>query len=81
MSGVWERGYRAHGLWVGSTRIGVVGLAPFMPGRRTAYYWSADGKSGERKSLRAAKRAVEIALERRAGRSKASAMPASKGSP
>ena len=58
----WEHGHRCHGLWVGNRRLGFVGLPP--RGSPVVYSWSVDreyGPTGTRKTLRAAKRAVERA--------------------
>ncbi len=57
----WEHGYRCHGYWLGLERVGFIGLPP--PGYPTTYSWSVGIKrtTGEEATLRAAKRAVEVA--------------------
>ncbi len=68
----WERGYRVHGFWLGNQRMGHVGLPP--RGFLVVYRWALDDasavpieasdppSSGEAKSLRSAKRAVNRAF-------------------
>jgi hypothetical protein len=61
----WERGYRAHGYWLGIARLGVVTIGPRgfrRPG--DGYLWRLDSwwhnaPSLHAPTLRAAKRAVE----------------------
>ncbi len=60
----WEHGYRCHGLWLGSNRLGRVSIGPkgLWDG---LYRWELDGHpatSGEAKTLGKAKRQVEEAL-------------------
>lgn len=61
----WEQGYRCHGLWRGTERLGYVSLGPL---RRwdCIYRWGVDADKsappGEAKTLRSAKLAVERAL-------------------
>lgn len=54
----WVRGYRVHGYWIGGERIGWVGLSP-RTGARLVYSWECRAQRGEKRTLRAAKRAVQ----------------------
>jgi len=66
----WEHGYRCHGYWLGTKRVGYVGLEPYCGGlgnvKANGYGWGVtlsggghqDAK-GHTRTLRAAKRAVE----------------------
>ena len=56
----WERGYLAHGYWLGKERLGQVklGLKKEWDG---IYRWQAGSHSGEASTLEDAKRAVEQA--------------------
>jgi hypothetical protein len=62
----WERGYRVHGYWLGTERVGWVSLGPRAVTRaaRDGYGWGVvlpKGKTleGRAASLRQAKRKVE----------------------
>lgn len=69
----WEHGYRCHGYWLGLERLGFVGLPPrFATAATYGYGWSfgAPGDkevSGRTRTLRAAKKAVEQAYQRKDG--------------
>jgi hypothetical protein len=59
----WEHGYRCHGFWLGTFRVGCVsiGVRPWDG----IYRWELDGgltSKGEVRDLRTAKRQVEAAL-------------------
>ncbi|MBI2316325.1 MAG: hypothetical protein HYY28_09685 [Betaproteobacteria bacterium] len=57
----WERGYLAHGYWLGKQRVGTVKLGP--KGEWDGVYrWQAGNHAGEAASLVEAKRAVESAV-------------------
>ncbi len=58
---VWERGYFAHGYWLGDERLGTVKLGP-KSDWDGIYRWQAGTHSGEAASLQEAKRAVESAV-------------------
>lgn len=51
---VWERGYRCHGFWIGTKRLGVVGYGPGKGAAKAGgYTWeygppSADGQPSRR---------------------------------
>src|SRR3989442_10246755 len=53
----WERGYLAHGYWLGKERLGQVKLGPKKEWDRI-YRWRAGHHSGETATLDGAKRAV-----------------------
>jgi hypothetical protein len=54
----WERGFLSHGYWLGKSRLGVVKLGP--RGEWDGLYrWQAGNRSGQARTLREAKRAVE----------------------
>jgi len=57
----WEHGYRKHGYWIGTRRIGVVYLGPpgFWDGIYRCYLDANDEVIWEHKTLRAAKRRIE----------------------
>jgi hypothetical protein len=58
---LWERGYRSHGLWLGSERVGVILLdRDARPDSR--YRWKAGTHAGAAGTLKEAKRAVEEAV-------------------
>jgi len=58
---LWERGYLAHGYWLGSARLGTVKLGP--KGEWDGVYrWQAGTHAGETPTLKEAKRAVEQAV-------------------
>jgi len=57
----WERGYLAHGYWLGKERLGQVKLGPKKEWDRI-YRWRAGNHSGEAATLDEAKRAVEQAV-------------------
>lgn len=69
----WERGYRVHGYWLGSIRLGMVGLPLGREAiAKYGYVWryDRDGEEhieGRAKTLRAAKREVEREYRRRCG--------------
>ncbi len=56
----WERGYLAHGYWLGKERLGQVRLGPKKEWDGV-YRWEAGNHSGEAATLDEAKRAVEQA--------------------
>lgn len=58
----WERGYRTHGLWVGGTRVAIIGLPPH--GFPIRYNWSIDRTTtaGVTLTLDDARKAVAAAL-------------------
>jgi hypothetical protein len=61
---IWQHGKRVHGYWLGTQRMGHVGLTPrgFGP---VEYSWGIDADmraSGSCATLREAKRAVERAF-------------------
>jgi len=58
---VWERGYLAHGLWLGKARVGVVKLDRDAA-RAGKYRWEAGAHAGVTTTLKEAKRAVEEAV-------------------
>lgn len=61
----WEHGFRCHGFWSGTDRLGHVGLSP--RGFPVVYTWALDevpSETGESFTLRAAKRRVEAAYRR-----------------
>lgn len=65
----WEHGYRCHGFWLGTERIGFIGL-PHTPANRDEYRWSFDlprfdSVKGRTKTLREAKKNVEKAYKTR----------------
>lgn len=57
MRPVWEHGYRCHGYWLGTRRVGSVGLTPRVGPLR--YIWTVFGATGTTARLAAAKRKVE----------------------
>jgi hypothetical protein len=57
----WERGYLAHGYWLGKERLGQVRLGPKKEWDGV-YRWEAGNHSGEAATLDEAKRAVEQAV-------------------
>jgi hypothetical protein len=63
----WERGHRCYGYWLDGERIGFVSLPPSVfTAREYGYGWFLDyptfnAQSGNRRSLRSAKRRVENA--------------------
>lgn len=63
----WERGYRCHGFWLGTKRIGFIGLTPehYKP---LICFWSLDipkqnFMTGETNNVRKAKQLVEHAYK------------------
>jgi hypothetical protein len=54
----WERGYLAHGYWIGKERLGQVKLGPKKEWDGI-YRWQAGNHSGEATTLEEAKLAVE----------------------
>ena len=58
----WERGYYAHNYWNGRNKVGTVKLAPKAEWDGV-YRWEAGSHTGESKTLDAAKRAVEQAVD------------------
>lgn len=64
----WEHGYRAHGYWSGTRRIGVVYLGP--PGlwdRIYRCYLDGSEVTWEYKTLRSAKHRIEVECRKVAG--------------
>jgi len=57
----WERGYLAHGYWLGKERLGQVRLGPKKEWDGV-YRWQAGNHSGEAATLDEAKRSVEQAV-------------------
>ncbi|OFZ71812.1 MAG: hypothetical protein A2W04_06140 [Betaproteobacteria bacterium RBG_16_64_9] len=57
----WERGYYAHGYWLGKEKLGSVKLGP-RPDWDGIYRWQAGHYAGEASTLDEAKRAVEAAV-------------------
>jgi hypothetical protein len=60
---MWKRGFRAHGYWSGTTRLGVASLGPRgLWG--VLYRWAIDasGEAGTADTLAAAKACVEEGL-------------------
>jgi len=57
----WERGYLAHGYWLGKERLGQVTLGSKKEWDGI-YRWRAGNHSGETATLDEAKRAVEQAV-------------------
>ena len=57
----WERGYLAHGYWLGKERLGQVKLGPKKEWDGI-YRWQAGNRAGEASSLEEAKRGVEQAV-------------------
>jgi hypothetical protein len=57
----WERGYLAHGYWLGKERLGQIKLGPKKEWDGI-YRWHAGNHSGEAANLEEAKRAVEQAV-------------------
>ena len=57
----WERGYLAHGYWVGKERLGQVKLGPKKEWDGI-YRWQAGNRAGEASTLEEAKRGVEQAV-------------------
>ncbi len=57
----WERGYLAHGYWLGKERLGQVRLGPKKEWDGI-YRWQAGSHSGEAATLEEAKSAVEQAV-------------------
>lgn len=57
----WERGYLAHGYWLGKERVGTVKLGP-RGEWDGVYRWQAGNHAGESASLAEARRAVENAV-------------------
>lgn len=56
----WERGWRCHGYWINSERIGYVALSP--PGFKVIYTWGlSETDKGKESSLKKAKLLVERA--------------------
>ena len=57
----WERGYLAHGYWLGKERLGQVRLGPKKEWDGI-YRWQAGDRAGEASTLEEAKRGVEQAV-------------------
>jgi len=57
----WERGYLAHGYWLGKERLGQVKLGPKKEWDGI-YRWQAGNRAGEASTLEEAKRGVEQAV-------------------
>jgi len=57
----WERGYLAHGYWLGKERLGQVKLGPKKEWDGI-YRWQAGNRAGEASTLEDAKRGVEQAV-------------------
>ena len=57
----WERGYLAHGYWLGKERLGQVKLGPKKEWDGI-YRWQAGNRAGEASTLEEAKRSVEQAV-------------------
>ena len=62
---VWERGKRVHGYWIGTDRVGHVGLKQGRLPKRGGYFWECCGQEGREDTLRRAKKAVERAYKTR----------------
>jgi hypothetical protein len=57
----WERGFQAHGYWLGKERLGRVMLGP-RGEWDGVYRWQAGSREGQAKTLKEAKQAVEQAV-------------------
>lgn len=75
--GIWERGYRCHGYWIGTQRIGFIGLPSRLAiktGSAMVYYWGLDCDNEKSicripcKKLASAKKHVELAWEQLFGK-------------
>lgn len=61
----WEQGKRVHGFWIGTHRVGHVGLMQGKLPRRGGYFWECCGQEGREDTLRRAKTAVARAYKER----------------
>ena len=55
----WERAYKGHAYWAGTTQLGKVTLLAEPQGK---YHWEAGGRAGYTDALDKAKDAVELAV-------------------
>jgi hypothetical protein len=58
---IWERGFKAHGYWLGKEKLGSVLLDP-EASAEAKYRWQAGTHAGVTATLSEAKRAVEAAV-------------------
>jgi len=66
----WEHGYRCHGLWAGTHRVGVISLPPpHLGDGRKVVYWAldvpaVDTETGTAPNVMQAKKLVKQAYEK-----------------